>query len=268
MKYIFFITGILFSLLPTQRALAKSACSNIDREILVAERCTKIETYKSQKNSDNPTLAIVLHGDSAFIRPFVQNRVAQKIAENNDNVIAVGMLRPGYKDDFGRKSDGEMGLTVGDNYDDERVKQITDAIKSLKHIHKAGKVVLIGHSGGAAITTRIIGLYPNLIDHAVAISCPCNINAWRKDMLLRNEYEPFRGDLPISSPIELATNVSDKIKISLLVAKKDDVTKPYLTKQYYTELKKQGKHVEMKIIEGGHNIFQTNAAMEIISKAL
>ena len=65
--------------------------------------------------------------------------------------------------DTGRKSDGEMGLTVGDNYDDVRVKQITDAIKSLKHIHKAGKVVLIGHSGGAAITTRIIGLYPNLI---------------------------------------------------------------------------------------------------------
>ena len=268
MKYIFFIISIFFSLLTTQKAHAKSACSNNDREILIAELCTKIETYESQKNADNPTLAIVLHGDSPFNRPFVQNRVAQRIAENNDNVIAVGILRPGYKDDFGRKSDGEMGLTVGDNYDDDRVKQITDAINALKHIHKAGKVVLIGHSGGAAITARIIGLYPNLIDHAVAISCPCDINAWRKDMLLRNEYEPFRGDLPISSPIELAANVSDKTKISLLVAKMDDVTKPYLTKQYYRELKKHGKHVEMKIIEGGLNIFQTNAAMEIISKAL
>lgn len=89
---------------------------------------------------------------------------AQKLAPQQKNVVAVGNLRPGYADDWGRTSDGCLGDTVGDNYDEE--------------------------------------------------------------------------------------------------------TKPYLTKQYFRELKKQVKHLEKKIIESGHNVFQTTAEMEIISKAL
>ena len=89
---------------------------------------------------------------------------AQKLAPQQKNVVAVDNLRPGYTDDWGRISDGCLGDTVGDNYNDK--------------------------------------------------------------------------------------------------------TKPYLTKQYFRELKKQVRYLEKKIIEGGHNIFQTTAEMEIISKAL
>tara|TARA_Y100000588_G_C14205584_1_gene904513 strand:- start:820 stop:1131 length:312 start_codon:yes stop_codon:yes gene_type:complete len=94
----------------------------------------------------------------------LSNNQCTKTRTSTKNVVAVGNLRTGYTDDWGRISDGCLGDTVGDNYDDE--------------------------------------------------------------------------------------------------------TKPYLTKQYFRELKKQVKHLEKKIIEGGHNIFQTTAEMEIISKAL
>ncbi|WP_440056819.1 alpha/beta hydrolase family protein (plasmid) [Pseudoalteromonas sp. T1lg65] len=266
MKLLNLVGTILLGISAT--SYADDTCGNPEREVFADKKCTKIETYKSNTLSANPILAITLHGDNAYIRPYSQYRVAQKIAKERDNVVAVGMLRPGYTDDFGRTSDGEVGLTVGDNYDDARVDQIASAITALKRQHKAKKVVLIGHSGGAAITARLIGLYPDLVNHAVAISCPCDINAWRKDMLIRNEYEPFRGDIDISSPVELVSKVSNSTKVSLIVAEDDDVTKPYLTKSYYTALKNHHKDVEMQLIAGDHNIYQVKPVMDMILKAL
>lgn len=255
-------------LLMAQHAQAKAECSNIEKQVLVNGTCTMVETYKSAKLSTSPTLAVVLHGDAPFWNPSVQYRVAQHLAEQADNVISVGMLRPGYTDDFGRKSDGVRGETVGDNYDDPRVSQIANSINTLKQHYHAKKVVVIGHSGGAAITAKLSGDYPNLVNHAVVISCPCNINAWRKDMLVRNEYELFRGDLDISSPVDLANKVSADTQIDLIIGQDDDTTKPYLTKEYNDVLKKHGKNVSMQVIEGDHNIFQKKEVIATILAAL
>ena len=65
-------------------------------------------------------------------------------------------------------------------------------------------MILAGHSGGSAITASLIALYPHLVDHAVIVSCPCNINAWRKDMYVSSNYDGFKGDLDGISPIDLA----------------------------------------------------------------
>ena len=257
-----------FILLLASSVQAKSDCSNLDKEVWVKGTCTKIETYKSAQLSSSPTLAVVLHGDAPFWNPNVQYRVAQHLAEQGDDVISIGMLRPGYTDDFNRKSDGVRGETVGDNYDDPRVSQIANSINALKQHYNAKKVVVIGHSGGAAITAKLSGSYPDLVNHAVVISCPCNINAWRKDMLVRNEYELFRGDLDISSPVDLAGKVAVNTKVDLIVGQDDDTTKPYLTKEYYEALKKHGKRTSLQIIEGDHNIFQTKEVISTIRAAL
>ncbi|WDE08835.1 alpha/beta fold hydrolase [Thalassomonas viridans] len=255
MKSVVASIGILIMLISFSLH-ASTECNNIESEVFANGACTVIETYKSSILSASPTLAIVLHGDAPFWNPNVQYRVAQYLANNQKNVISIGMLRPGYTDDFNRQSDGERGETVGDNYDDKRVRQIGSSIEVLKEHYKAQKIVVIGHSGGAAITAKVSALFPELVNHAVIISCPCNINAWRKDMLKRNEYELFKGDLNISSPLELAKKVSVNTKVDLIVGKDDDNTKPYLTKQYYEALKKHGKNVYLQTIEGDHNIFQ------------
>ena len=268
MKFLASIVLLVLYVAFGAQAHAASKCNNIESEVSVNGTCTVIETYKSKKLSASPTLAVVLHGDSPFWTPSVQYRVAQHLAKNQDNLISVGMLRPGYTDDFGSKSDGVRGETVGDNYDDKRVNQIGNTIAALKKHHNASKVVVIGHSGGAAITARLSALFPQLVNHAVVISCPCNINAWRKDMLVRNEYELFKGDLDISSPVELATKVSANTKIDLIIGKDDDNTKPYLTKEYYEALKKHGKNVNLHMIAGGHNIFQTEQAIAVMLSAL
>ena len=66
------------------------------------------------------------------------------------------MLRPGYTDPIGRTSDGVKGDAIGDNYDEKRVNQVAQAITELKKLYSPSKVILVGYSGGAAITTNLI----------------------------------------------------------------------------------------------------------------
>jgi len=59
------------------------------------------ETYRSPQRSAHPTLLVVLHGDAPFTKPDYQYRLAQQLAQANADVVAVGLLRPGYTDPQG-----------------------------------------------------------------------------------------------------------------------------------------------------------------------
>ncbi|TQV87024.1 alpha/beta hydrolase family protein [Aliikangiella coralliicola] len=242
-------------------------CNDIENEVRVSNICTKIETYKSKKITQSPILVITLHGDAPFGKPSYQYRFAQKIAKNSENVISVGMLRPGYTDDFNRTSDGKRGQSVGDNYDDKSVQQVADAIASLKARYESDKVFLIGHSGGAAIAAKLIALNPLLVNHAFIVSCPCDIKAWRADMYAKSQYDGFKGDLKISSPTDLVSKISNDSQISIYVGDKDEITKPYLSKKYMAELKKFNKKAMLKVIKGNHEILQHRQVIESVISA-
>jgi predicted esterase len=235
--------------------LAMAACSHILEEVKVQNVCTKIKTFKSETMTKEPILLIALHGDSPFNNPSYQYRFASQIANKSENVISVGMLRPGYTDHLKRTSDGIKGNAVGDNYDATRIEQIAKAIQKLKSHHNASKVILSGHSGGAAITAKLIAIYPKLASHAFVVSCPCDINAWRADMYKKSQYAGFDGKLDVSSPTDLVSRVSDETKISIFVGDKDDIAKPYLSKKYEKALRDAGKQVHLAEIHGDHNLF-------------
>ncbi len=258
-----------------------SICSDINNEVFSNNVCTKIRTFNTETLSDNPNLLVVLHGDGglSLTKQSYQYKFAEIIAKESNNLISVGMLRPGYTDYAGRISDGDRGMMVGDNYDEIRVKQIASSIETLKKYYKSNKVVLAGHSGGAAITANLISMHPDLIDHAILVSCACDLNAWRNDMYEKTQALPFNtkeehifSALNYSSPIDLVNEVSENTKISILVGDSDDVTKTYLSERYSLALKKAGKDVEFQEITGGHNIFLTapviSNVLDIINKLL
>lgn len=58
---------------------------------------------------------IVLHGDAPRSKPDYQETFAAQAATGRD-VVAIGLLRPGYTDPKGNVSEGERGQTTGDNY--------------------------------------------------------------------------------------------------------------------------------------------------------
>ena len=243
------------------------SCDVFTDNVLANGWCLKLQTYKSERLTDSPVLMVALHGDAAFNNPSYQYRFAQLVSERAEDIVAVGLLRPGYTDADGRTSDGERGLTVGDNYDEERVASIASALESLSTRYNARKVILAGHSGGAAITAKLLALHPGILDHAFIVSCPCDINRWRADMFAASGFEGFKGDLNVRSPIDLAKDVPGTSKVSILVGRYDAVTAPYLSRAYFDALKTAGKQAYFRVIEGDHEIFLTEDVVSAVSKA-
>lgn len=232
-------------------------------EIIVETTKTYIKTYKSDALTNRPVLMVALHGD--LPNPTYQYTFARIVAGNSDNTISVGMLRPGYTDDVERTSDGVMGETVGDNYDAPRLQQIAAAIRQLGAHYNASKVILAGHSGGGAITAKLIAAYPGLIDHAVVVSCPCDVNSWRADMYETSQYEGFNGPIDVVSPIDVAASIPNSTSVTIISGRQDRVAKTYLSQRYYDRLMAAGKQAEITFIEGEHSIFLRR---EIISSII
>ena len=83
--------------------------------------------YTSSGTLKNPVMLLVLHGDSPFNNPSYQYLIASRIANESENVVAVGILRPGYTDKEGNYSKGKRGKATGDNY----TKEVLMSIKNL-----------------------------------------------------------------------------------------------------------------------------------------
>ncbi|EOD78842.1 hypothetical protein D515_02349 [Grimontia indica] len=223
-------------------------------ELNIDNRRTIVDIHENGVRA-HPCLVVAIHGDSPFGAVSYQNQFAKTIAQRASNVVSVGLLRPGYKDNLGRKSGGWKGFTVGDNYNRRRIDHIVLAIQALKDLYSPAKVIICGHSGGAAITGKIIAYYPSLADAAVMVSCPADINRWRKDMYEQRRNPLFWGSLRVTSPIARVERIDAETDIHLICGKEDNVTQPYLTETYGDVLKEQGKTVSVDLIPGGHDIF-------------
>lgn len=201
--------------------------------------------------SHNPVLLVVLHGDLGT----GQDEFAANAAVNQD-VIAVGLLRPGYTDAQGNTSDGQKGLTTGDNYNAQNTDAIAAAVVELKRRFTPRKTVLAGHSGGAAIVANILGRHPEIADEALLISCPCDVEAWRRHMFQKTRFAGFQGKVDTLSPIDQINGLSDHVRVTMIVGTNDDVAPSSLSEHYRDAAVKLGKRVRLIELAGkGHEIF-------------
>ena len=124
---------------------------------------------------------MVLHGDLLGLHFIPKSTYhydfAQQATKRLDDVVIAAVLRPGYRDHTGKRSQGEIGLTTGDNYTPEVVDAIAQVIDQLKARLHPARTVLAGHSGGAAISADLLGRWPSAVDATLLISCPCDLAA-------------------------------------------------------------------------------------------
>ncbi|MEO6966712.1 MAG: alpha/beta fold hydrolase [Acidobacteriaceae bacterium] len=196
---------------------------------------------------------VVLHGDGPppHENPGYQYIFASKVATQNTNVVAVGLLRPGYTDPQGNHSDGDSGRRDGDNWNARNTDAIADAILKLKLKYEASKVIVAGHSGGAAITANILGRHPQLIDAALLVSCPCgDVNKWRESMLRLTNIPVFKGKIDSLSPITQTKNISAQTRIVLMVGTDDPVAPLNFSNEYREVASKAGKNVTLIKLPG------------------
>jgi pimeloyl-ACP methyl ester carboxylesterase len=231
----------------------------------------KVEAFRSPAAGARPTLIVILHGDAPFTNPTYQYRFAQQVAANTDNVIAAAILRPGYSDGSDR-SEGKRGWTTGDNYAPDAIDAIDATIDDLKARYRPGRVILVGHSGGAAIAADLLGRHPSAADGAVLVSCPCDVPEWRKYMRGRQGfwsslvwYFPVRS----LSPLDEVGAVSTEAKVWMVVGANDQVAPPTFTQRYADALRARGIQVSVTIAPGlPHNILLEPVVMTVVTEAL
>jgi pimeloyl-ACP methyl ester carboxylesterase len=215
----------------------------------------KASVYQSATVSSHPTLVVVLHGDAPFTKPDYQDTFASRIAAGASDIVAVGLLRPGYTDPAGHTSDGERGEATGDNYNAANVDAIAAAIAQLQQQYAARRVVLMGHSGGAAISANLLGRHPALAEAALLVSCPCDVTAWREHMFRKTGVAVFQGPIETLSPVDQVGSIADQTVIRMIVGGDDDVAPPTLSEGYRAAALSRGKRVQLTILPGqGHDI--------------
>ena len=215
----------------------------------------KAQVYPGEHLSAHPTLIVVLHGDLLGVREVPRSTYHYVFAKNAaarlQDCVVVALLRPGYRDDTGQRSEGEQGMTTGDNYTPEVVDAIADAVTQLKQRVHAAHAILVGHSGGAAITGDLLGRWPDAVDGALMVSCPCDLAKWRKHM------QQMQGNAPIwsapvksISPMDVVGEIRRSVAIRLLVGGDDPVAPPVLSQEYADALRKNGHPAELTIAPG------------------
>ena len=178
-----------------------------------------------QYGSGSDVLIILLHGDISrggaadYLYP-----VARTLAASNSNVTAVALLRPGYFDSKGNKSAGS-NHGKRDQYTKRNNDLVAQSIQALIGSLKPRHVVVLGHSGGAAQLGAIIGRYPNLVDSAVLVSCPCDIGRWRQQKR-RSAWSRSQ------SPIRYVKSIGRNTRVIVMTGANDDNTSPALGAAY------------------------------------
>jgi pimeloyl-ACP methyl ester carboxylesterase len=247
----------------------------------VAQGRVKAQVFARETVSERPILVLILHGDIPDPRPDYQYLFAKAITVDwpdapailpalrtalgddwrDDDIVAAGILRPGYEDPAGDRSSGDMGRAIGDNYTPEVVDAVASAAQQLEALYNARAVVLVGHSGGGAIVANILGRHPERADGALLVACGCDPEAWRSRMRTQNPAPMWAEPNPSLLPLALAGEVNADVTVRLIVGDQDEVTLPDEIRRYAEALQQRGVDAQLTIEPGlGHNMLITPAA--------
>ena len=203
--------------------------------------CLAITTF-GHGSSKSPVLAIYLHGDVSRGGPAgYMNDYAR---DAGDGVVSIVMLRPGYYDQFGKRSTGS-NYRRRDAYTAENIDAIAAAVGTLRKHHGASKVVLIGHSGGAATSAVLVGRHPRTADAAILVSCPCDLAVWRD----------YRGSSWSRSldPMTYVDRVPVNTEVVAITGANDQITPPRFVQSYTQSLKDRGGRARFVLVpDAGH----------------
>ncbi len=243
--YTVFVVLFLTGCVTTSKKIIEESCSPTDNinYVFGNKECFRIITSNPIKKPK--ALVVLIHGDvsSGGASDYLAKR-AYRLEPKVNNFTVVALIRPGYFDSDGNYSTGSDN-NRRDHYTAHNVDAIASAIKNLKEEYRPSKIIIAGHSGGAAIAGNIIGRHPNLIDGAVLVACPCDIPRWRAK---RNSS--WTSSL---SPMTYVKDIKNT-KVTVIAGGDDSNTFPSLMSDYVDALKKNGVDASFSLLEGvSHN---------------
>jgi len=224
---------VCFGLFLSSSAVWAKGCPQADGVSRVDGQleCLVIQTTKPANTQKPRNLLVYLHGDSSRGGLFDRHFKHFKPFANQDTVF-VGMIRPGYADAKNNASTGDT-MGGGDNYTAHNIDAVAYALQALKTKYSARRLVMVGYSGGAATAGVILGRHPELIDNAVLIACPCDLDirrqGWANNIVRRS-----------ISPHEVADKVFKTAQVTAITGDADVNTTPAQVTGYIATLKARG----------------------------
>lgn len=196
--------------------------------------------------TDTPkTMLVWLHGDVSSGGPANYHfadaeRAAWKFRDFE--TLSIAFVRPGYSDGFFRSSSVAAGHGGRrDHYTKVNMTEVASAIEKLQLHYKPAQTIVIGHSGGAATAANILGLFPDLLQGAVLVSCPCDLNDWRAGR------RPWTAS---EDPAKWLPFIKTTVEVMALTGDGDANTPPLLAEQYVDKLIQHGVRAEFVLLTG------------------
>jgi pimeloyl-ACP methyl ester carboxylesterase len=240
---------------------APCASPDMTSRVTGGSECLLIKTYRHDDSAAASTLFVLLHGNHSNGSPAVsQFAIAETLARTGgDGVVAVALIRPGYNDAEGNYSTGNAA-SRGDNFTAANNDIVAAAIGRLKAFHQARRLVLIGHSGGAAMVGAILGRHPGLADAGMLIGCPCDVPAWRAMRGRRDRWDS-------ESAVDYVDRLPAQTRLSIVVGAWDDVTLLSLSQAYAQALAARGIAHELIVVAESDHV-QVIRSPQVIAAAL
>ncbi len=235
--------------IPIAFALLVSSCVTSSSEPYTLSTGPGLAMKVVQPRGGGPveTLVVLLHGDVSRGGPAdYMYSLASQIARSGTNIAAAAIIRPGYYDSEGNRSPGDNNGRR-DNATRASNSAIANEIRRLRATFNAKHVVAMGHSAGAIAVGAIIARAPGLIDAAILVSCPCDIQRWRS----MNDRRPRA--IQSESPSKFVDLIPATTKVVAVTGSRDDNTYPSLAIKYVASLQSRGLDARFVEVSGaGH----------------
>jgi pimeloyl-ACP methyl ester carboxylesterase len=240
---------------------APCAAQDFETQVSGESHCLLMRRYGPQ----NPDVMVVwLHGNVSTGGPANSHfRIAEQTAQllGAHRLMAVALVRPGYPDGTGAQSSGSDNGRA-DNWPRQTVADIGRAIAALREHYQPRTLILVGHSGGAAIAAVLMGLQPGLAQAAVLLACPCDMRTWRAHRVER----PWSSE----DPLQWTSETPSSVRVLALTGTRDDTTDPSLARTYIERLQARGMDAVFEAVpDAGHiDLLRTRVPVDAVSRLL
>lgn len=204
--------------------------------------------HEKKAQPNGRVLIVLLHGDSGG--GLAQRHIDRwaKAANNLSGLDQdiVFLVRPGYSSPVGDSSG--WANQRDDDYTAENVERVATALQNLKARYQTSKVLLIGHSGGAAIAALILGRRPTALDGAILLGCPCDVPVWRQHRgLQRGRQTQWPNSL---NPMDVIDKIPTNKVVLAITGSEDDNTLPQFASAWVTSARTLGMNAKFLLASG------------------
>ncbi|UFN50742.1 S9 family peptidase [Roseomonas sp. OT10] len=247
---------LLLILLLSSEARAACALPDLTDGVETRVGCLALRFHGPAPRQDGK-IVVLIHGNGA---PGGKGPVrtlplwAPKVVAAMPGASVIALYRPGYGDMEGRVSDGSDGGR-DDNWTADNIDAVADALRALRERYRPQEVVVLAHSGGAAVAANILGRAPGLIDRALLLGCPCS------------HAQLTMGPYPRSlDPMDIVSRIPTTTRVLLMTGSKDKVTNPAASLAFVAALSGRGVQARFEAVPDGQHELTLDQFMFVMQR--